>query len=122
MLYNSGGNGLQTGGSCSRSQRGRSDDAVARYMREQGGSTAEGAGEPTTMRGLGTVTKGGPLVGRVTSNNGRSYARILTATKDGFTCTGSFDERPGSSDESMSTRPSNAPTATPAARSSRVRS
>jgi hypothetical protein len=46
---------------------------------------------------------GGPLMGRISSKSGRSYALVLTATKDGFTCTGSFDQRPGSSDESMST-------------------
>jgi Tol biopolymer transport system component len=103
MLYNSDGNRLQTGGSCSPSQRSRSDDAVARHMREQGGSTAEGGGEPLNMRGYGTVTMGGPLMGRIRSKSGRSYALILTATKDGFTCTGSFDERPGSSDKAMST-------------------
>lgn len=43
----------------------------------------------------------GPLIGRITSKNGRSYTLILTATKEGFTCTGSFDERPGG--DSMST-------------------
>lgn len=99
MLYDSGGNPLQSGGSCSPSQRSRSDDAVARHMREQGG----GGGEPMNMRGVGTVALGGPLIGRITSKSGRSYALILTATKDGFTCTGSFDERPGSSDKAMST-------------------
>jgi hypothetical protein len=55
------------------------------------------------MSGSGTVTMGGPLMGRISSKSGRSYALVLTATKDGFTCTGSFDQRPGSSDESMST-------------------
>lgn len=42
MLYDSTGNRLQAGASCSDSQSSRSDDAVARYMREQGGSTTEG--------------------------------------------------------------------------------
>lgn len=102
MLYSSGGDRLQTGASCSRSQRSRSNDAVARYMREQGGSTAEG-GEPMNMHGYGHVTRGGPLTGRITSKNNRSYALILTATREGFTCTGSFDERPGSSDQAIST-------------------
>ncbi|WP_347311463.1 SH3 domain-containing protein [Defluviimonas sp. SAOS-178_SWC] len=95
MLYNSRGDRLSTGGSCSRSQRDRSDDAVTRYMREQGGSAAEGGGAPMKMNGLGRVTQGGLVTGKITSKNGRSYALILTATQDGLTCTGSFDEAPG---------------------------
>jgi len=94
MLYDPGGNRLQTGGSCSKSQRNRSDDAVARHMREQGGSMSEGGGGSMNMRGHGTVTQGGPLSGHIASKSGRSYVLILTATEDGFTCTGSFDERP----------------------------
>ncbi len=101
MLYNPRGNRIQSGSSCSRSQRNRSDDAVTGYLREQGGSTAEGGGA-VNMQGSGLVTKGGPLLGRITSKNGRSYALILTAPQDGFTCTGSFDEAPGGSG-SMST-------------------
>lgn len=95
MLYNSRGNRVQSGGSCSRSQRNRSDDAVDRHMREQGGSMAEGGGGPVDMKGLGRVTQGGLLVARITSKNGRSYALILTGSQDGLTCTGSFDEAPG---------------------------
>ncbi|WP_347309948.1 SH3 domain-containing protein [Defluviimonas sp. SAOS-178_SWC] len=104
MLYNSLGNRIQAGGSCTRAQRSRSDDAVTRHMREQSGSTAEGGGggAPLKMSGLGRVTQGGLLSGRITSGNGRSYALILTAVQDGFTCTGSFDEAPGSR-SSMST-------------------
>ena len=95
MLYNSLGSRLSAGGSCSRSQRDRSDDAVTRYMREQGGSAAEGAGAPMKMSGFGKVTKGGLVTGKISSKNGRSYVLVLTATQDGFTCTGSFDEAPG---------------------------
>ncbi|WP_347310733.1 SH3 domain-containing protein [Defluviimonas sp. SAOS-178_SWC] len=102
MLYNPRGNRIQSGSSCSRSQRSRSDDAVARHLREQGGSTAEGGGGAVDMRGVGLLTQGGPLIGRITSKNWRSYALNLTATRDGFTCTGSFDEAPGSRN-SMST-------------------
>jgi len=122
MLYDSDGNRLQAGGSCSHSQRNHSDDAVARHMREQRGSMDEGGGgyernnrhgydrggyesnnsHGYDMRGYGSVTKGGPLNGRITSKNGHSYSLILKAPEDGFTCTGSFPERPDSRD-SMST-------------------
>lgn len=102
MLYNSHGDRLQRGNSCSRSQRRHSDDAVARHMREQEGSMDEGGGGRTSMHGTGTVTLGGRLVGDIVSKNGRSYALILTAREDGFTCTGSFKEAPGSR-SSMST-------------------
>jgi hypothetical protein len=104
MLYNQRGNRLQAGSSCSRPQRARSDDAVVRYLREQGGSSAGGGGPggPMDMRGNGAVTRGGPATGRIFSRNGRSYALIITASRDGFTCTGSFDRSPGSRD-SMST-------------------
>ncbi len=102
MLYNPRGKRIQSGESCLTSQRGHSDDAVARYLREQGGSTAEGGGGSFSMSGVGNVTLGGPLIGQITSKNGRSYALILNATTDGFVCTGSFDEMPGSR-SSMST-------------------
>ncbi|GKY90253.1 SH3 domain-containing protein [Sinisalibacter aestuarii] len=95
MLYNANGSRIQSGSSCTRAQRQRADDAVAGYLREQGGGTAEGGGGPSThLRGTGTVTLGGPLFGHVTSNNGRVYAVILTATTDGFSCTGSIDSLP----------------------------
>ena len=66
-------------------------------------SSSESNGGPFKMTGQGTVTLGGPLMGKISSKNGRSYALVLSAITDGFTCTGSFDERPGSSDKSMST-------------------
>lgn len=105
MLYNGQGNRLRAGGSCSDPQRSRSDDAVARYRREQGGSTTgtgSGTGGKFRMSGTGNVTQGGPLIGTITSKNGRNYTLILNATTEGFTCTGSFDQAPGSG--SMRTR------------------
>lgn len=96
MLYNTRGSRINAGSSCTSAQRNRSDDAVDRYMREQGGGTAEGGGGPVNMRGSGMVTQGGVLLGRITSKTGRSYVLLLTAIKDGFTCTGTFDDAPGS--------------------------
>lgn len=57
--------------------------------------------EPFKMRGHGTVTMGGMVSGTISSKNGKSYALVLSAAKDGFTCTGSFDEKPGEGDDSM---------------------
>lgn len=104
ILYNPRGGRIQSGGSCSTSQRGRSDDAVARYLREQGGGSAEGGGAGGTidMRGFGAVTGGGSTTGQIISRNGRTYAVIISASQDGFTCTGSSDAAPGSR-QSMST-------------------
>ena len=66
-----------------------------------GGSAGGGSGGTFDMRGHGTVTLGGPTSGEITSRNGRTFALIITAVRDGFTCTGSFDKKPGK--DSMST-------------------
>lgn len=102
MLYNSNGNRLNSGGSCTSAQRDRSDRAAKGYVNEQAGSDSHSgstsSGGAFKMSGIGSVTKGGIATGSITSKNGHSYALIITAPKDGLTCTGSFKEEPGSTD------------------------
>jgi len=104
VLYNSAGRRINAGASCSRSQRNRADDAVDGYMREQSASDNHSDTDGSmSLRGTGSVTGGGRTTGTISSRNGSSYAVVISAAQDGYTCTGSFPDRPGSSD-SMSTK------------------
>lgn len=101
MLYNAQGNRLNAGGSCTRAQRDRSDKAAKGHVNEQAGSDSHSgstsSGGDFKMVGLGSVTKGGLASGKITSKNGRSFVLVISAPKDGLTCTGSFDDEPGGS-------------------------
>lgn len=98
MLYTSNGKRIQAGSSCTKDQRQRSNAAVKAHRAEQGSGgdhSSSSAGGKMHMQGYGSVTLGGPLNGQVfTSNPSHGYAVILSATSDGFTCTGHLDKLP----------------------------
>ena len=49
------------------------------------------------LRGIGTVNGGGPTNGHLFKGRHGRYALLITATQDGFTCSGLMEEAPGTS-------------------------
>ncbi|KEP68852.1 peptide-binding protein [Thioclava dalianensis] len=97
VLYNPAGRVITAGGSCSRAQRSRADDAVARHMREQGNHADHSGGSApaanVNVSGNGTIYGGGALNGRIFGHKEGAYA--VTISGDGMTCTGLFKHAPG---------------------------
>ncbi|WP_375690420.1 SH3 domain-containing protein [Pseudooceanicola sp. LIPI14-2-Ac024] len=99
VLFNGGGHRINAGGSCYRDQLSRAQDAVDRYRREQGTGTANteggGAGGNVNLRGVGVIYGGGQTSGQVIGHREGHYAVIITAPKEGLTCTAKVDHAPG---------------------------
>jgi len=93
-LYNPAGRRVAAGGSCSRSQLSKAHDAVERYLREQGGSTASApSGGTVALSGSGTVIGGARLKGSIIGKGSGNYALIMAG--EGLTCTAALQHAPG---------------------------